>query len=265
MNQQMRDVLAEDSWERMNVIEKLALAQARTDKRYRPITLEATNKGVGRYTVGGWDTFDLDIRDVTDGGRRRQRRAVVIKDRFADFVDHPDFEGVMIHIPATERNMAALASAHRDGKWVIRQDDIREQVAAASEKIVPVRNAASENAQPEHQGHIESEEEALKRRVAELEGQLYRQEKTPAPPRTVAQPTVPSEPMPEPDEQVSKIEADDAALTKRAKEAVHAEQAELIAQMKKKAKNYWLSREYKEKIVPLISAKKDELCTQPVK
>lgn len=263
MNQPMRNALAEDSPERMNVIEKLATAQARTDKRFRPITLEFTKLSVSNNLVAGWDTFDVDIRDITEGGRVRQQRTVVIVDKFASFVEHPDYSGIMIHIPSTEHNMKCLASAHMDGRWQIIQDDVREEVERMAAEIVPVRNAAAENAQPDIMGHVESEVDILKRRIAELEGGVTNEVPQSIP--HVGEPQAPAArgeattPNPSVEVQVEKIQAADAELTERAKIAVHEECAEEIAALKKKSRNFWLTKEYREKIVPKILTKKKEL------
>lgn len=260
MNVPMRAALAEDSPQRMDVIEKVALAQARTDKRYRPITLEFNNSSVGEFSVAGWDTFDVDVREITEGGRARQQRSVVIKDRFANFVEHPDYTGIMLHVPSTEHNMRALASAHMDNRWHIVQDDVREEIERLAAEIVPQRSPEKENMQPDLMGHTESEEDALRRRVAQLEGQLLRQE-----PEVVAHVGEPAPPVVTKAEndstevQVAKISEQDKVLTSKAKALVHKEEAETIAAMKAKARNYWLTKEYADVIVPKIMAKKEAL------
>jgi len=264
MNQPMRAALAEDSPQRMDVIEKLATAQARTDKRFRPITLEFLRTSISEWLVAGWDTFDVDIRDITEGGRVRQQRTVVLADKFASFVEHPDYTGIMIHIPSTERNMKQLASSHRDERWHIVQDDIREMVQIASDKIVPQRSAEAENAQPDIMGHVESEADVLRRKLAEAEGRLAAVQTQGEVPH-VAAPSIPAPaveetPALEPvDVQVANAKAQDAELTKRAKKLVHEEEADAIAALKAKSKNYWLTKEYNDTIMPKILSKKATL------
>jgi len=265
MNQPMRNALAEDSPQRMDVIGKLAAAQARTDKRYKPITLEFLKMSVSEFSVAGWDTFDVDIRDISEGGRVRQQRTVVITDKFANFVEHPDYTGIMIHIPATERNMKCLASAHMDHRWNIVQDDVREEIEEMASHIVPLRNPDAENAQPDIMGHVESEVDILKRKIAQLEGREVVAQPQESEVQHVGQPSTPNvpaektTPMESVELQVEKSKAQDAELTERAKAAVYEEESEAIEAMKKKSKNFWNTKAYKETILPKILAKKDAL------
>jgi len=104
--------------------------------------------------------------------------------------------------------------------------------------------------------------EVLRERIAQLEGSEVvstpqasevQHVGEPSQPMPAAEPTAPIESV---EMQVENTKAADAELTERAKAAVYEEESETIEAMKKKSRNFWNTKEYKDKILPKILAKK---------
>lgn len=172
-----RNMLQEGSADELDAIFKLASAKGREDKKFKPITLEMRNVATKYWRIGGFDTFKLLMTDRVDGGRSRTMRTLEIQDKFVDFLEHSDFEGIVLHIPATEHNLQALATHVPDNRWKIHQDDIREEVQVRAEKIVPIRDSAREAQELEHIPHKKTAEEQMADEIAELKAKLAEKER----------------------------------------------------------------------------------------
>lgn len=196
MNYQQRQALEEDSPAMADTIFKQANGRARQDSQYRPITLELTDESKDRHIWGGAHVFELRHEAVAQNtGRLRDRVAVRIVDKCANFIDHPDYAGLMLHIPSTERNLKMLATHHSANRWVIHQKDVATQVAKEAENIAPVRDDAYEAKPPEFKNlesttdKLKREGEDLKRRNAELEKKLQELAKVTQGPASTETPT----------------------------------------------------------------------------
>lgn len=217
MNYQQRQSMEEDSPAMADTIFKQASGRARQDPQYRPITLELTEEDKGRHTWGGADVFELRHEAVAQNtGRLRDRVTVRIVDKCANFIVHPDYAGLMLHIPSTERNLKMLATHHSANRWIIHQEDVATQVAKDAEMVVPMRDDAYEAKPPEFKDlesttdKLKREGEALKRRNEELEKKLRDMpsiSQSPAPSSAPEAPSSPpanaSSPQPRPEQATS--------------------------------------------------------------
>lgn len=271
MNYQQRQALEEDSPAMADTIFKQASGRARQDPQYRPITLELTDDGKDRHIWGGADVFELRHEAVAQNtGRLRDRVAVRIVDKCANFIDHPDYAGLMLHIPSTERNLNMLATHHSANRWVIHQEDVATQVAKEAENIDPVRDDAYEAKPPEFKNlesttdKLKRESEDLKRRNAELEKKLQELAKVtqgpastatstqPQPTQTSASPSEPQPTQPEaapvpvdPADAMKQFRLLDEGLQRRIKLTVHEKHHAEIESMKASGtKRVDLTKEY---------------------
>lgn len=141
-------VRQENSPERMDAIIKIAKNKSRTEPEFEPIILELTNNGQREKRWCGAEVFVLEESDQTDGGRTRTVRNIKIEYRFSDFIEHSDYENIMIAIPATKHNLDMLVSHHAENEWIIHNNKIADIVEERAKTIVPVRNAVAEKQQP---------------------------------------------------------------------------------------------------------------------
>jgi predicted transcriptional regulator len=233
--------LQEGTSTREEAVFQLAKTKAREEKKYWPVIIELNDTTIGRWCVAGWDTFDLKVDDIVEGGRARQRRILDIKDRFAIFVDRPEYEGLTKVIPTTEQNLQLLATAHKEKRYTIHDERVAEEVERRAALIKPIRDSAREAAQPDFMGHQDPVEDQLKIQVKELQRQLKEKElllgNMPTTGELNGQPAKPYEPQP-----AASVVADT-----QIKEKVKEKHKEEIAQMKARGiKRVDMTKEFKE-------------------
>lgn len=267
MNINERNKIQEDSPEREDVIYKLAQREAQEDPDKQPMTLELTNTSIRDYRPAGFDTFRLEIAEVTDGGRRREQRSLHIVKDFMTFVNHYSYSGIMKVIPATKHNLELLAS-HWDGKrWFIHEKEFREKVEKMAEAVVPIRNEKEEMTEPQYMPHVAArDEDSAKKRLADLDQQIRAAEQLLQQKRLEKQQAEEPEPEPqpiepdEPDEDMPSFMIDDDDEDEfvpeskplgneidAVKERVRKEHAEEIEKMKKRGiKRVEMTREWRE-------------------
>lgn len=267
MNINERNKIQEDSPEREDVIYKLAQREAQEDPDKQPMTLELTNTSIRDYRPAGFDTFRLEIAEVTDGGRRREQRSLHIVKDFMTFVNHYSYSGIMKVIPATKHNLELLAS-HWDGKrWFIHEKEFREKVEKMAEAVVPIRNEKEEMTEPQYMPHVAArDEESAKKRLADLDQQIRAAEQLLQQKRLEKQQAEEPKPEPqpiepdEPDEDMPSFMIDDDDEDEfvpeskplgneidAVKERVRKEHAEEIEKMKKRGiKRVEMTREWRE-------------------
>lgn len=281
MNLAVKGALQEGGWERENAICKIASAKAMSDPRFRPVTLELKNKGIGYWTIVGCDTYDLTVTSTSDNGKAREKRDVTIGCNFVDFIEHPDYEGLMINIPATERNMNVLASHLMDDRWTIHQQDVLEEAKRRAQDLVASRDAIREAAQPDMMGHMESKESLLQRKLDEamqklkeleqIKATVTTVENIPVNPPSITIPDVVDEPKPEKPLTKSEIKRRIMTLPKKFRFKMKKKSKEIVWSqpevrermqyiMENINKKYYFTNEYKKEILPLVLKVEQELC-----
>lgn len=267
MNINERNKIQEDSPEREDVIYKLAQREAQEDPDKQPMTLELTNTSIRDYRPAGFDTFRLEIAEVTDGGRRREQRSLHIVKDFMTFVNHYSYSGIMKVIPATKHNLELLASHWEGKRWFIHEKEFREKVEKMAEAVVPIRNEKEEMTEPQYMPHVAArDEESAKKRLADLDQQIRAAEQLLQQKRLEKQQAEEPEPEPqpiepdEPDEDMPSFMIDDDDEDEfvpeskplgneidAVKERVRKEHAEEIEKMKKRGiKRVEMTREWRE-------------------
>lgn len=267
MNINERNKIQEDSPEREDVIYKLAQREAQEDPDKQPMTLELTNTSIRDYRPAGFDTFRLEIAEVTDGGRRREQRSLHIVKDFMTFVNHYSYSGIMKVIPATKHNLELLASHWEGKRWFIHEKEFREKVEKMAEAVVPIRNEKEEMIEPQYMPHVAArDEDSAKKRLADLDQQIRAAEQLLQQKRLEKQQAEEPEPEPqpiepdEPDEDMPSFMIDDDDEDEfvpeskplgneidAVKERVRKEHAEEIEKMKKRGiKRVEMTREWRE-------------------
>lgn len=267
MNINERNKIQEDSPEREDVIYKLAQREAQEDPDKQPMTLELTNTSIRDYRPAGFDTFRLEIAEVTDGGRRREQRSLHIVKDFMTFVNHYSYSGIMKVIPATKHNLELLASHWEGKRWFIHEKEFREKVEKMAEAVVPIRNEKEEMTEPQYMPHVAArDEDSAKKRLADLDQQIRAAEQLLQQKRLEKQQAEEPEPEPqpiepdEPDEDMPSFMIDDDDEDEfvpeskplgneidAVKERVRKEHAEEIEKMKKRGiKRVEMTREWRE-------------------
>lgn len=228
-------VKQENSPARMDAIIKIAKNKSRTEPEFEPIILELTNVGQRDKQWCGAHAYVLDESEMTSGGRTRTVRNVKIDYRFQSFIEHNDYENLMIAVPATQHNIDVLVSHHAENEWVIHNERIAEIVEGRAKALVHTRNAVLEKQQPLYSvPSNESQEERLARENDELRKQI--EKLTNAGVKTEAEAPKQEEKKPI-----------HAPYSDEVKKIVLEKHAEEIEQLKKEGTGrYWLRPQYRK-------------------
>lgn len=240
MNQKAFDPISDErSSERMNAIIRIATNKSKSDPTFEPIILELTNKAQQEKRFSGAHVFVFDESEEVYGGRTRLMWTVRIEDRFTDFIEHDDYQNLMLAIPATNHNVDLLVSHHAGGEWTIHNDKYARLVEDRAKTLIHERDAAKELEQPQFDSGIQSTEDKLRMQLAEMQRQLEAARVSPVVATPQVQPVeIPSSP-PQPARNVYSKEAKQAVMEK------HKEEIDEMINKEGKTK-YWLDKRYRK-------------------
>lgn len=141
MNFMQMNKLQPESPEEQNAIFNIAKSKSRTQPEYCPVTIELRDTSQSDRRGAGFHSFELYTKTDTEGGRVRDTQDVRIVDKFVSFIVHPDYRGLMLHIPSTSLNLDMLASHWDQNVFVIHQEDVEAKVAQMAEQKRSVRSS----------------------------------------------------------------------------------------------------------------------------